>query len=156
METKPKDLGTLSKSYPRLETLINRVNYDSLLEEYRKQPYHKAVGVDGIDKSEYERSLEKISRMKTFSCRPRLVRRAYILKPNGDLRPLGFLAYEEKLVQRVMTRIFGEAYEPRFLGCSYDFRPSRNVHQALREVNQRIIIDNINYILDCDIKEFFL
>ena len=160
METQPKDLRTLSKSYPRLETLIHHVNYDSLLEEHRRQSYHKAVGIDGIGKSDYEKNLEEnlndlLSRMKSFSYRPKPVRRTYIPKPNGDLRPLGIPAYEDRLVQGVMANILNDIYEPRFLDCSYGFRENRSVHDAIREVNQTIMYKGVNYILDCDIRGFF-
>ena len=63
--------------------------------------------------------------------------------------------YEDKLVQGVMADVLNEIYECKFLECSYGFRPNRNCHQAIREINQRIMINKVNYILDCDIKGFF-
>ncbi len=143
-----------------MQTLIHYVNYDSLLEEHKRQLQNKAVGVDGITKKEYDSNIEEnltnlVKRMKTFSYRPKPVRRTYIPKANGKLRPLGIPSYEDKLVQGVMAKILNEVYEPRFLDCSYGFRENRSVHQALRCVNQHIMIDSINYVLDCDIKGFF-
>ena len=80
----------------------------------------------------------------------------YILKKDGKRkRPLGIPAYEDRLVQGVMANILNEIYEVKFLDCSYGFRPNRNAHQAIREINQRIMINKVNYILDCDIKGFF-
>lgn len=160
METKPKDIRTLSLTYPRLETLIHHVNYDSLLAEHKRQPYDKAVGIDGVDKRKYEENLEEnlkdlIQRMKTFSYRPKPVRRTYIPKANGDLRPLGIPCYEDRLVQGVMARILNEIYEPRFLDSSYGFREGRSVHDAIRDINQTIMTKKVDYILDCDIKGFF-
>ena len=55
-----------------------------------------------------------------------------------------------------MANILNEIYECKFLNCSYGFRPKRNCHQAIREINQRIMINKVNYILDCDIKGFFV
>lgn len=71
------------------------------------------------------------------------------------MRPLGIPAYEDKLVQGCMADILNEIYECKFLECSYGFRPNRNCHQVLREINQEIMYKSGNYILDCDIKGFF-
>jgi RNA-directed DNA polymerase len=160
METKLQDIRVMSLKHSKLETLINRVNYDSLKEEHNKQSQNKAVGVDGISKQDYELNLDEnlkdlLSRMKSFSYHPKPVRRTYIPKANGDLRPLGIPSYEDKLVQGVMANILNDIYEPKFLDCSFGFRENKSVHDALREVNQTIMYKRINYILDCDIKGFF-
>ena len=160
MASEIQDIRKLSVYYQKLETLIHLVNYDSLMAEHKRQLKGKAVGIDRVTKEAYDANIEEnlnslLSRMKSFSYRPLPVRRTYIPKPNGKMRPLGIPAYEDKLVQGVMARILNEVYEPRFLNCSYGFRENRNVHQALREVNQHIMIDSINYVLDCDIKGFF-
>ena len=46
METGPKEVRELSERYERLETLISRVNVNSLREEHERQVRGKAVGVD--------------------------------------------------------------------------------------------------------------
>ena len=160
MLTKLQDLRKMSEKHERLETLINRVNYDSLLSEHIRQNPQKAKGIDGVSKEEYGKNLEEnlknlVSNMKKFSYRPKPVLRTYIPKPNGDLRPLGIPSYEDKLVQGVMGDILTQVYEPRFLECSYGFRPGRGQHQAIKKINDLIMHKRVNYILDCDIKSFF-
>lgn len=160
MATKQQDIRTLSEKHARLETLINHVNYETLYAEHRRQDRHKAVGVDRVTKEEYEKNLEEnlkdlVKRMKSFSYRPQPVRRVEIPKANGKTRPLGIPSYEDKLVQGVMADILNDVYEPRFLDCSYGFRPGRKAHDAIKAVNDLIMFRKVNYILDCDIKGFF-
>lgn len=160
MGTKQQDIRTLSVKHSRLETLINRVNYDSLTAEHSKQKAKKAVGVDKVTKEQYEENLDEnirnlVNRMKKFSYRPQPVRRVEIPKGNGKTRPLGIPSYEDKLVQGVMADILNDVYEPRFLDISYGFRPNRSMHDAIKKVNDLIMFNKVNYILDCDIKGFF-
>ena len=160
MENERKDIKYYARRNIKLENLIHFVNKETLKEQHRKQQGNKASGVDKMTKEEYEIKLEEnidnlIERMKKFSYKPLPVRRTYIPKTNGKLRPLGIPAYEDKLVQGVMANILNEIYECKFLECSYGFRPNKNCHQAIREINQRIMINKVNYILDCDIKGFF-
>lgn len=130
-----KEIRYQSRTYARLETLMNRVNETSIKEAHRQQIQNKAVGVDGITKAEYGEKLDEnvsdlITRMKQFSYKPQPVRRTYIPKANGKLRPLGIPAYEDRLVQSVMAEILNDIYEERFLDCSYGFRQNRNAHQV--------------------------
>ena len=66
METGPKEVRELSERYERLETLISRVNVNSLREEHERQVRGKAVGVDGVTNgAKLEENLENlIERMK--------------------------------------------------------------------------------------------
>jgi group II intron reverse transcriptase/maturase len=102
-----------------------------------------------------ENIAELMGRMKKFSYKPQAVRRSYIPKANGKLRPLGIPAYEDRLVQSVMAGVLNDIYEERFLGCSYGFRPERNAHMVVREINQTIMTRRVNYVLEADIKGFF-
>ena len=160
MENERKDIKYYAQRNIRVENLIHLVNKETLLKQHEKQLNNKASGIDRMTKEEYNINIEQrlenlINRMKKFSYKPLPVKRTYIPKANGKLRPLGIPAYEDKLVQGVMANILNEIYECKFLDCSYGFRPNRNCHQAIREINQKIMINKVNYILDCDIKGFF-
>lgn len=155
-----KGIRYQSEKYAKLTTLINRVNEESLKEAHQRQKTGKAVGIDGVTKEEYNQKLDEniselIRRMKTFKYIPQAVRRTYIPKPNGKTRPLGIPAYEDRLVQSVMAEILSDVYEPRFLDCSWGFRPNRGAHEVVKYINQTIMTRKVNYILDADIKGFF-
>ena len=160
MEQEPKGIREQSAKYPAVQNLIHNVNEETLMAEHRKQVRRKAVGIDGVDKAAYDENAQGniaalVERMKKFQYKPLPVRRTYIPKANGKLRPLGIPAYEDRLVQGVMAAVLSEVYEPRFLECSYGFRPGRSAHDVVRSINQTIMTKKVNYVLEADIKGFF-
>ena len=160
MENERGDIRGQSIKYKKLQTLMYHINKETLIKEHRKQTSNKASGIDKMTKEKYEENLynnieDLLNRMKKFSYKPQAVRRTYIPKVNGKLRPLGIPAYEDKLVQGVMANILNEIYEARFLECSYGFRPNRNCHTAIAKIKKTIMTRPVNYILDADIKGFF-
>ena len=160
MEQESKGIRWQSENRRKVQNLMHLVNEESLREEHRKQSGRKATGADGVTKEDYGEHLDEnltdlLGRMKKFSYKPQAVRRTYIPKANGKMRPLGIPSYEDKLVQGVMANILNEVYEPRFLDSSYGFRPGRNAHQVVRFINQTIMTKGVNYVLEADIKGFF-
>lgn len=139
---------------------MHRVDGAALLLAHEHMPARKAVGVDGVSKEGYAEHAvsnvrDLVSRLKTFKYIPQPVRRVYIPKANGKLRPLGIPSYEDRLVQRVMADLLTEIYEPRFLDCSYGFRPNRGAHDVVRYIDQAVMKGQVNYVLEADIKGFF-
>lgn len=150
MEHERKDIKYQIQHGYKLYTLIHYVNKETLLKQHMKQRTGKATGVDKITKEKYEKELYSnidnlLEIMKKFLYKPQPVKRVLIPKQNGKLRLLGISIYEEKLVQGAMAEILNEIYECKFLDCSYGFRPNRNCHQAIREINQRIMINKVAY-----------
>lgn len=139
---------------------MHYVNRETLIKQHDRQQANKASGIDGITKEEYDKNLSSnidnlLDRMKKFSYKPKPVRKTYIPKSNGKLRGLGIPCYEDKLVQGAMADVLNEIYENIFLKCSYGFRPRRNCHQAISQINWLLMTKKVNYILDADIKGFF-
>ena len=142
------------------ENLMRFVNAEALLAEHQRQERRKATGIDGINKDRYNAELDRniqslVERMKGFRYRPQPVRRTYIPKANGKMRPLGIPAYEDRLVQGVMSKLLDEVYEVRFLDCSYGFRKGRSCHDVVRYLNDTIMGKKVNFVLEADIKGFF-
>ena len=144
----------------RIENVAHLLSPANLKECLGRLKRRKASGTDGVTLEGYEEVAdwalpELVERMKRMSYKPQPVRRVYIPKANGKMRPLGIPAVEDKVVQCGMSRILEAVYEADFLDCSYGFRRGRGCHQALRKVDETIMRHPVNHVIEADIKGFF-
>ncbi len=160
--TKLTRIAEIAKQRPKvkLQTLIHAIDEESLKAAHQSLGADKALGVDGMSKEEYGKQLEEnisdlLGRMKRQAYKPQPVKRVYIPKGNGKLRPLGIPSYEDKVVQKALNEILSVIYETEFLACSYGFRPGRSCHDALKEVGRILETKKVSYVVDADIKGFF-
>jgi RNA-directed DNA polymerase len=119
-----------------------------------------APGVDGETWRHYGEALDVhlqdlSERLKRGAYRAKPVRRVYISKDDGRLRPLGVPALEDKIVQRATVEVLNAIYETDFLGFSYGFRPGRSQHHALDALYTGLLTRKVNWVLDIDIRGFF-
>ena len=87
--------------------------------------------VDGMSLGRIDRIIDAM-RGERYRFSP--VRRVYIPKKSGKLRPLGLPTWSDKLVGEVVRLLLEAYYEPMFSDRSHGFRPGRGCHTALREV----------------------
>jgi retron-type reverse transcriptase len=87
--------------------------------------------VDGMSLGKIDRIIDAM-RHERYRFSP--VRRIYIPKHNGNLRPLGLPSWSDKLVGEVIRLLLEAYYEPQFSDRSYGFRPGQGCHTALRDV----------------------
>ena len=64
-------------------------------------------------------------------------------------------SYEDKIVQKAVSKILNAIYEQDFLECSFGFRPKRGCHDALKTISSIIESRPVNYIVDADIRGFY-
>jgi len=121
-----------------------------------------APGVDGISFEMIEagpagsdglvRQLHESLRTKTY--KPDAVRRVYIPKPDGRLRPLGIPTIRDRVVQMAALLILEPIFEADFLECSYGFRPQRSAKDALDEIKEHLC-QGRKAVYDADLKGYF-
>jgi len=144
----------------RFGDLYRRLNRDVLRLSFFRLRKDAASGVDGVTFQEYERNLESNladleGRLKRKAYRARLVRRKYIPKGNGKLRPLGIPVLEDKLLQMAVTQILLAIYEVDFLPCSYGYRPGVSAHDAIKALSNELQFGGHHFVVEADIKGFF-
>ncbi|HEY2527047.1 MAG TPA: group II intron reverse transcriptase/maturase [Xanthobacteraceae bacterium] len=120
-----------------------------------------APGVDGMTWETYEEDLDRRiedlhARVRSGAYRASPSRRSYIPKGDGSKRPLAIAALEDKIVQRAVAAVLSAIHEEDFLGFSYGFRPNRSQHDALDALIIGITSRKVNFILDADIRSFFM
>ncbi len=145
----------------RFTALLHHVyDVERLRAAYRALKPDAAAGPDGVTWHQYGEALEAnlrdlSERVKRGAFRAKPVRRAYIEKTDGRLRPLGVPALEDKIVQRAVVEVLNAIYETDFLGFSYGFRPGRSQHDALDALSVGLERRKVNWVLDADIRGFF-
>jgi RNA-directed DNA polymerase len=163
-ETKLKRIAWLSSKDTNKEfsNLMHHFNEESLEGCFHELDGKKAVGVDGITKSQYGEQLAKnlknlISVMKRMAYRPGPIREVLIPKLDkpGEKRPLGVSNFEDKLVQKMMQKVLESIYESVFLDCSYGFRPGRGSHDAISALTDHLYKQEVEMVIDIDISNFF-
>lgn len=159
-------LGQKAKREPkfRFYTLYGHLCKEDLLQEAWKVVKRNggAPGIDNVSIKSIEtrsggiaevlREIQKELREKTYHPKP--VKRVYIPKSDGQLRPLGIPTVKDRVVQAALLLILEPIFEQDFLECSYGFRPERSAHEAIDAIKDAIHQERTQ-IYDADLKGYF-
>jgi group II intron reverse transcriptase/maturase len=162
ISTRLERIATLARQLrdQPLTTLGHHIDLDWLREAHRRTRKDGATGVDGQTADEYATHLEDnlrslLERAKSGTYRAPPVRRTYIPKDSGEMRPLGIPTFEDKVLQRAVAMVLEAVYEQEFLDCSYGFRPGRSANQALDVLHREASKMAGGWIIEIDIRKYF-
>jgi group II intron reverse transcriptase/maturase len=166
--------------YYQMQEILDQLYEDSLQNKNFKNLYDLIISEENIklafrtiknNKGSYTRGCNKTNiinikenevgkvikyvRNRLEDFRPHKVRRVFIPKPDGRLRPLGIPSIEDRLIQQCFKQILEPICEAKFYKHSYGFRPNRSTKHAIARVHQLINTSGMKYCVDIDLKSFF-
>lgn len=119
-----------------------------------------APGVDGQDFAEIEaygvqRWLGELAQaLREENYRPAPIRRVFIPKANGKLRPLGISTLRDRVCMTAAMLVLEPIFEADLPPEQYAYRPGRNAQQAAMEVEERLHRGQTD-VVDADLADYF-
>lgn len=144
----------------KVHSLTGRITEELMTKAFKAVKKNRgASGIDKISIEMYQSNLSEnllslMKELKTGKYQPIPLRRVYIPKGDGKLRPLGIPSVKCRIAQEVIRRLINSIFENRFHENSFGFRPGRNCHQAIEQVVD-YAQQGYRFVVDVDIKSFF-
>jgi len=145
----------------KVHSLIGRIDSPRLRCAFKAVKRNRgAAGVDKVDIRAFEANLEQNLAALMFDLKyphryhASPLRRVFIPKGDGKLRPLGIPTVRDRVAQEVIRSLLEPIFEPLFSESSFGFRPGRSAHQAVQAVTAAQK-RRYSWVVDADILSFF-
>lgn len=149
-----------NKNFKNLyELIISENNIKLAYRNIKSNTGSKTNGTDGKNITFFanmtDSELIQYVRNRLSKYHPQMVKRTFIPKENGKVRPLGIPTIGDRLIQQCILQILEPICEAKFYNHSYGFRPNRSTHHAISRAMSLINMSKNHYVVDIDIKGFF-
>ena len=140
-----------------MEKILSRENMLSALKAVKRNK--GAAGIDKVTVGELDEYFRRNwTEMKAAilekKYKPQPVRRVYIPKSNGKMRPLGIPTVADRVIQQAVAQELVRIFDTSFSNYSHGFRPQRSCHTAMEQVLQNLN-DGYEWVIDLDIEKYF-
>ena len=145
----------------RFKDLYRQINLQALYESFHKLKRNAAPGTDGVTYDAYGEHLDEnlrglLERLKGKRYRAPHLKRCYIPKGNGKLRPLGLPTLEDKIVQHAASRLLVSIYEADFSDRSFGYRRGQpGAREVSKQLGNELRDGTYRWIVEADIRSFF-
>jgi RNA-directed DNA polymerase len=144
----------------RVHSLTGRITLDALHKAFKAVKRNRgAAGLDKQSIKRFEANLDEnllalMRELKSGTYQPIPLRRVYVPKGQGKLRPLGIPAVRCRVAQEVIRALIDPIFEPTFHDGSYGFRRHRSCHMAMAQLVE-LHRQGYRVVVDADLKGFF-
>lgn len=145
-----------------MEVAFNEVTIITAIHKIKSNKGAVTAGVDSAKMDQYlqmsKESLVELVRKSVANYGPKPVKRHYIKKSNGKLRPLGIPTILDRIIQECLRIVIEPIAEARFYPQSYGFRPYRATKHAVKDIIGLINVKTVNkpvYAIEGDITGYF-
>jgi len=146
----------------RFYALYDKIYRDDILAHAYAQ-CRSNKGAPGVDRQDFadveaygvQRWLDELAlALKEESYRPEPIRRVFIPKANGKLRPLGISTLRDRVCMTAAMLVLEPIFEADLPPEQYAYRPGRNAQQAAIEVEERLHRGQTD-VVDADLADYF-
>lgn len=151
-----------SESGYRFYALYDKIYREDILAHAYAQ-CRSNKGAPGVDRQDFadveaygvKRWLGELAlALREESYRPDPIRRVFIPKANGKLRPLGISTLQDRVCMTAAMLVLEPIFEADLPSEQYAYRPGRNAQQAAMEVEERLHRGQTD-VVDADLADYF-